>query len=98
MSPLWEMNAESPPGNYIGGVKQDHVIAFHQWFSVLSSSGETALKITKSTGQWFSPEVDFKVIRLLTYCVFCQRLVMLLNLTLMSFRLFAMSIVLIRIV
>lgn len=65
MSPLWEMNAEAPPGNFIGGVKQDHALTFHQWFSVLSSTGETALKITKSSGQWFSPEVDFKVSRLL---------------------------------
>ena len=61
VNPLWEMNVESPPGNYVGGVKQDHAIALHQWFSVLNSSGETVLKITKSTGQWFSPEVDFKV-------------------------------------
>ena len=60
--PLWEMSAEAPPGNVIGRVRQDHAIAFHQWFSILNGNDEVVLKITKSFGQWFSPEVDFKVV------------------------------------
>ena len=56
-----DMEAEAPPGNVIGGVHQDYMFAFQQWFSVVNAEGQTILKITKSMGNFFSPEVDFKV-------------------------------------
>ena len=55
------MEAEAPPGNTIGGIRSDYAIALHQWFSIIDGSGQTVLKITRSTGNFFSPEVDFKV-------------------------------------
>ena len=56
-----DMEVEAPPGNVIGGVHKDYMFAFQQWFSVVNSDGQTVLKITKSMGNFFSPEVDFKV-------------------------------------
>ena len=56
-----DMHVEAPPGNIIGGVHQDYLFAFQQWFSVVDAEGKTMLKITKSWGNFFSPEVDFKV-------------------------------------
>ena len=56
-----DMHVEAPPGNTIGGVHQDYLFAFQQWFSVVNAEGQTQLKITKSMGNFFSPEVDFKV-------------------------------------
>jgi hypothetical protein len=56
-----DMHVEAPPGNTIGGVHQDYLFAFQQWFSVVNAEGQTMLKITKSMGNFFSPEVDFKV-------------------------------------
>ena len=55
------MNIEAPPGSCIGGVKSDNSFSFQQWFSVMNSDDQTVLKITKSAGQFFSSEVDFKV-------------------------------------
>ena len=56
-----DMHVEAPPGNTIGGVHKDYLFAFQQWFSVVNAEGQTQLKITKSMGNFFSPEVDFKV-------------------------------------
>lgn len=58
-----DMEVEAPPGNLIGSIHQDYLrgFTFQQWFSVMNANGETILKITKSTGNFFSPEVDFKV-------------------------------------
>lgn len=55
------MEVEAPPGNTIGGVHRDSVFAFQQWFSIVNANGDIILKITKSIGNFFSPEVDFKV-------------------------------------
>ena len=55
------MSIESPPGSRIGGVRPDYAFSFQQWFSIINSDGETVLKITKSAGQFFSQEIDFKV-------------------------------------
>ena len=56
-----DMEVEAPPGTLIGSIHQDYIFAFQQWFSVMNDGGETVLKVTKSTGNFFSPEVDFKV-------------------------------------
>ena len=56
------MEVEAPPGNVIGSVHQDYLFAFQQWFSVMDADEQTVLKITKSMGNFFSPEVDFKVL------------------------------------
>lgn len=64
-----DMHVEAPPGNIIGGVHQDYIFAFQQWFSVVNAEGQTMLKITKSMGNFFSPEVDFKVY---TGIILCQ--------------------------
>ena len=58
-----DMEVEAPPGTPIGSIHQDYIFTFQQWFSILNANGETVLKITKSTGNFFSPEVDFKVNR-----------------------------------
>ena len=55
------MSVEAPPGSTIGSVKPDYSFSFHQWFSIINSDGQTVLKMTKSAGQYFSSEVDFKV-------------------------------------
>ena len=55
------MSIEAPAGSHIGGVKPDSTFSFQQWFSVINGDGETVLKITRSAGQFFSSEVDFKV-------------------------------------
>ena len=56
-----DMHVEAPAGNTFGGVHQDYLFVFQQWFSVVNAKGQTQLKITKSMGNFFSPEVDFKV-------------------------------------
>ena len=55
------MSIEAPPGSRIGGVRPDNQFSFQQWFSIINSDGETVLKMTRSAGQFFSAEVDFKV-------------------------------------
>ena len=55
------MIVEAPPGTCIGGVKYDNKLTFQRWFSIVNSDDETVLKITRSAGQIFSVEVDFKV-------------------------------------
>ena len=60
------MSVEAPPGNNIGSVKPDSNFTFHQWFSIMNNDGQTVLKMTKSAGQYFSSEVDFKVCILMT--------------------------------
>ena len=56
-----DMDVEAPPGTFIGSIHQDYTFAFKQWFSVMDANGQTALKITRSLGNFFSPNVDFKV-------------------------------------
>ena len=58
------MSIEAPPGSTIGGIKPAAECKFtltYQGFSIINSDGETVMKITKSAGQFFSSEVDFKV-------------------------------------
>ena len=59
-----DMRIEAPPGSAIGGVKAEYSkLKFSiQGFSITNGDGETILKIVKSAGQFFSPEVDFKVV------------------------------------
>ena len=56
-----DMRIEAPPGR---GVKAEYSkLKFSiQGFSITNGDGETILKIVKSAGQFFSPEVDFKVV------------------------------------
>ena len=57
------MSVEAPPGTTIGGIKAEFKF-LSQSFSVINGDGETVLKIVKGAGQFFSPEVDFKVLKL----------------------------------
>lgn len=54
------MSVEAPPGTTIGGIKAEYKL-LSQSFSIINGDGETVLKIVKGAGQFFSPEVDFKV-------------------------------------
>ena len=59
--PLRDVQVEAPPGSTIGGIRADYGFTFHQWFSIYDSHDQTVLKITKSRGQFFAKEIDFKV-------------------------------------
>ena len=55
-----DMSIEAPPGCTIGGVKPEYKLTL-QGFSIINGDGETIMKVTRSAGQFFSSEVDFKV-------------------------------------